>query len=207
MKINPDEHVFIAGRTGTGKTYLARKYLAGVENVWVLDTKGLITWPEVPKSELTVVSSIAEIRNVKTPKLIFKPNPFELEFEVYDSFFQFAYSRDNLAVWVDEVMSVSPNPARIPFWAKAILTRGRERNVSMWSLTQRPSGISQMFMSEATHFFVFDLNLPQDRSKLAEITGAGELLRLPGREARGRHNFWYYRTGQDKAVLARLKAG
>ena len=39
-KIKSSEHVFIAGRTGSGKTFLAETYLASFPNVIVLDTKG-----------------------------------------------------------------------------------------------------------------------------------------------------------------------
>ena len=39
-KIIPaNEHVFIAGRTGSGKTFMARKYLANYTNVVAIDTK------------------------------------------------------------------------------------------------------------------------------------------------------------------------
>jgi len=40
MHIGIDEHVAIFGMTGTGKTYLARRLLAVVPRVIVLDPKG-----------------------------------------------------------------------------------------------------------------------------------------------------------------------
>lgn len=197
--IRPNEHVFVAGRTGSGKTFLARKYLAGFRHVAVLDTKGTLEWPEVPPEELTVVTRLSDLNAVETPKIIYRPVWEEMTEEFYDAFFSWAYRRRNTVVWVDEVMSVAPNPHRIPEHAKAILTRGRELNVAMWALTQRPSGIPQVFMSEATHFFVFDLNLPQDREKLVEVTGAPELYQKPGK-----YIFWYYHVAGEKAIRARL---
>ena len=37
--IPPNKHVFVAGMTGTGKSYLAERYLTGYEYVVKLDTK------------------------------------------------------------------------------------------------------------------------------------------------------------------------
>lgn len=201
--IKPSEHVFIAGRTGSGKTFLARKYLNRYKNVVALDTKGTLVWPEVPEEELTLVTRLADLGGVKTPKIIYRPDWQEIELEFYNEFFRWCYMRGNTIVWIDEAMSVCPNPMRIPDYYKAILTRGRELQVAAWSLTQRPSGIPQVIMSEATHFFVFDLNMPQDRAKLAEVTGAEELLEKPSTKY-GDYSFWYYNVNRDRAVPARL---
>lgn len=211
-----NEHVFIPGRTGSGKTYLARKYLANYKNVVALDTKGLLSWPEIPgtvwtgpekenlknngKNEnLTIVTKLSEIDTVETPKIIYRPPWEELKDEYYNEFFKWIYLRRNTIVWVDEVMSICPSPYKIPEYYKAILTRGRQRNTAVWSLTQRPSGIPQITMSESTHFFCFDLNLPQDREKLVEVTGARELLQKPGK-----YLFWYYHVAHDEAYKAKL---
>lgn len=198
--IKSDEHVFIAGKTGSGKTYLARKYLAGYENVFVLDTKGTLEWPEVPRDELTIITHISELNKVETPKCIYKPAIEELEPEFYDQFFRFIYERGHTILWVDEIMSVSPNAQKIPFYLKAALTRGRELGVAVWSLTQRPSGINLLPISEASHIISFDLNLPQDRKRMAEVSGAPEFLKKPGE-----YKFWYYNVQGEHAVLARLK--
>lgn len=197
--IKPNEHVAVVGRTGSGKTWLARKYLAGYRNVVVLDTKGTFEWPEVPEEERTLVRRLADLETVQTPKIIYRPDFEELEEEYYNAFFRWSYLRRNTIVLIDEAMSVAPNPFRIPDYYKAILTRGRELDVAAWSLTQRPSGIPGVILSESTHFFVYDLNLSSDRDKMVTITGMEELSRRPGK-----YRFWYYKMGEDQAILARL---
>lgn len=199
VTIKTSEHVFVAGRTGSGKTFLARKYLCQYPHVVVLDTKGMTDWPEVPRSELTLVTKLEQLGDVDTPKIIYRPGWDEMTDEYYNEFFRWVYRRKNTIVWVDEAMSVTPNPHKIPDYYKAILTRGRERNTAVWSLTQRPSGIAQIIMSEATHFFIFDLNLPQDREKIVDVTGATEIYQKPGK-----YKFWYYNVAREKAILAQL---
>lgn len=197
--IKPSEHVFIAGKTGTGKTWLARKYLARYKHVVCLDTKGTTVWPEV---DFALVESLAELGGVDKPKIIYRPNVNEMTEEFYDAFFKWVYFRRNTIVWIDEVMSIG-SPHKMPFYLKACLTRGRELNIGVWSLTQRPSGIPTLTMSEATHFIVFDLNMPQDREKIASITGTPEFLEKPSVKY-GKYSFWYYHAEKDNAVPARL---
>lgn len=200
------EHVFIAGKTGTGKTYLARKYLAGYPRVYVLDTKGLIKWEEVGRREVKVIKRLSELTIAarRYEKIIYRPNFQEMENEYYNEFFKFCYMRKRCAVWVDEVMSVG-TVTKFPEYYKAILTRGREHLVSAWSLTQRPTSIPVLSMSEATHFFVFDLNMPQDREKLAEVSGMPLLRERPTRSGFGKYSFWYYHVEADQAVAGILK--
>lgn len=214
-EIKTTEHVFVAGRTGSGKTFLAQKYLVGYDHVAVLDTKGMLTWPEVPGTkwgkgdqshvlidggkELTIVDRITDLNFLETPKVIYRPRWEELTPEYYNEFFKWCYKRRNTVVWIDEVMSVA-TATSYPEFLKAILTRGRQLHVACWALTQRPSGIPIIVMSEATHLFVFDLNMPVDREKMAFVTGDPTLLNKPGFR-----NFWYFNAAtSEKATLARL---
>lgn len=207
--IKPSEHVFIAGATGTGKTYLARKYLAQYEYVVAIDTKGMLQWPEVPKDEKIVVTKLTDLDKAgeKYSKIIYRPRFEELNFEYYNSFFRWVYERKNTICWVDEVMSICPNPHKIPDYYKAILTRGRERKTAAWSLTQRPSGIPAVIMSESTHLFIFRLNLPADRDKLSYITGSEKLEErpdlLPG-GGKDKYAFWYWQPENDEPIRAKL---
>lgn len=200
--IKPDEHVFIAGQTGTGKTQLGKKYLAGYENVVALDTKGTLTWPEVPSKDLALVTTINELDKVPQKKIIYRPSFEELTLEVYDQFFKWCYYRGNTIVWVDELMGVCPSPFKMPDYYKAILTRGRELYVSVWSMTQRPSGIPALAMSESSHIFTFLLNMPQDREKIAQASGCREFLIPPGKKRD--YVFWYYNFDMDRPVRAKL---
>lgn len=199
IEIKPGEHVFIGGRTGSGKTYLARKYLAGFNHVVCLDTKGTLEWPEIPEKELAITDNLFELQNIRKEKIIYKPRFEEMNFEFYNEFFRWCYLRGNTTVWIDEVMAVCPTPYKMPEYYQAILTRGRELNVSAWSLSQRPSGIPVLTMSESTHFFVFDLNMPQDREKMYSITGAANMLKKPGT-----YQFWYYNIYSEDAYRAKL---
>jgi len=201
----PNEHVFLAGKTGTGKTYFAKKYLSAYENVLVLDTKGLITWDEVPDIEQTTVSRLDDIYNVKTPKIIYRPVWEQMDEEHYNEFFKFAYQRGETIVWIDEVMSIATN-TRIPEFYKACLTRGREMGIGVWSLTQRPATIPILTMSESKHFIVFDLNMPQDRERIMMITGQPEFMKRPSKEG-DKFCFWYYDVEKEGIGLGRLEGG
>ncbi|MNW22329.1 hypothetical protein D3C71_2237420 [compost metagenome] len=59
-----------------------------------------------------------------------------------------------------------------------------------------------MIVSQATHFFVFNLALPADRKKMVDVSGASEFFDRPGG-----HDFWYWSDGMENAVKARLIIG
>lgn len=201
--VKQSEHVFIAGKTGTGKTYLVRKYLQNVKRVAVLDTKGLLIWPEVDEKEITTVTSLAGLNSLSTSKVIYRPTFEEMDEEFYDRFFKWCYRQGNLTVWVDEVMSVATSHL-MPEYYKAILTRGREHNVSVWSLTQRPTGIPILSMSEATHYFIFDLNMPQDRDRIVQISGQPEFALKPSIYF-DKYTCWYHNVENDGVVPLKIK--
>ena len=64
---------------------------------------------------------------------------------------------------------------------------------------QRPVDIPAIILANSTHFFIFDLNLPQDREKIAKATGRPEFMTKPN----GYH-FWYYKNGLNRPVRAKL---
>jgi hypothetical protein len=202
--IKSDEHVFIAGGTGSGKTYLAEQYMNGFSNVIVLDTKGFFSW-ESSEEDIPVFTSLEDIMKFGEGKAIYRPNFEELTQEFYNSFLEWIYKRGNTVVVIDELMEVAPSPSTYPPYLKGILTRGRQKNVSCWCLTQRPKDIPIIAMSEATHFFIFRLNFPDDRERIAKIVGFDEVLDPPGNFAQ--YRFWYFNAKKTerpvKAVLGK----
>jgi len=55
---------------------------------------------------------------------------------------------------------------------------GRSLTVGVTICSQRPMGLHNDVIAESEHVFIFDLQLPGDREKLAGIVGEGALVRV-----------------------------
>ena len=173
-----DEHIFIAGRTGTGKTFLVHALaseIADMASIFVHDTKGTSTFDNYTIFEK--LSDLKKARETKEPGIfVYRPRFEELELDYYDEFYKWIYNRKDCVVIIDEAMQVCESPKRYPQYLKGILTRGREYNIAAWVCTQRPKTLPLFLLSEASKFFVFELNLKEDRQRLVEITGREEFM-------------------------------
>ena len=201
--IDRSEHVFIAGSTGTGKTVLAKAYLSKYQNVMILDTKGTFYFePFLTSDDYVIVDDIQRLESMSKnfDKIVYRPKLNQLTEYYYDEFFKWCYLRGNTIVCVDEAMQVSISPQKIPYYYKGILTRGRELKTSVWSLTQRPSGLSQLILTESTHYFIFRLNHILDRDKISKISGQGDFKNIVSG-----HKFRYWRADKQYTVLGELK--
>jgi len=195
-EIKDSHHVFIAGTTGSGKTFLAKTYLAGSDKpVFVLDTKRTFEWEQIPDKQLIICNRLEQIPNATAnyKYIIYRPEFDEQTQEFFNSFFKYCFQLRNCTVYVDEAMQVCPNPYKMPEYYKAILTQGRELNVNVWSASQRPSNIPVLIMSESAHWFIFRLNAPADRKKLIDYTGYDEFD-----EILPQYVFLYYDTNSIK---------
>lgn len=214
--IGQDEHVFIPGMTGSGKSVLAEIYLAGAAfpHVVMLDTKGQVyerrkkkqpLWRGlVEGTDFVVVERLADLNRVRTPKMIYAPVWEEQTPEHYNSLMQWVYRRENTTLWIDELMEVAPGPTRYPDYLKALYTRGRSKNVGVWACTQRSLDIPTIVLSNSSHYFVFNMNQPQDRKRLADVTGIQEFHDKPGDIARDKFAFWYFKNGSLNAEIGKL---
>jgi hypothetical protein len=131
-------------------------------------------------------------------KFIYRPVLDELNKEYYEVFFKWIYFRRNTIVLIDELMSFT-TPTYCPEYLKGIYTRGRELNVTAWACTQRPKNIPLICMSEATHFFIFRLNIEDDRKRLVEVAGCKEFMELLPK-----HVYWYYNINLDYPIKSKL---
>jgi hypothetical protein len=184
---------------GSGKTYLTQVYAAGMDNVIVLDTKGTFKWDLIP--DAPIFTHLKDLMQFGIGKAVYRPCWQELNAEYYNAFFKWCYLRKNTRVIVDEAMQVCPGPNVIPEYYKAILTRGRELKVTVWSCTQRPKTIPTVIMSEAYHFFIFMLNMKADRERINEVIGQEEIINF----VPDQYDFWYYNIKMKRPQLARLK--
>lgn len=210
MRIESSEHVLICGKTGTGKSVVAEVYLAGDDSVVKLDTKGEYyerkkkgqpPWRGLIEGrDYTVVFKLEDLDKAPTGKIIYVPNPDEMNEQYYDALMKWVYQREDTRLWIDELMEVCPSYMKYPFHLKALYTRGRSKEATIWACTQRPNDIPAVVFGMSTHFFIFNMNLPQDREKLVKGTGMVEFYEQPEG-----HEFWYWKDGMDEPKLAELK--
>jgi hypothetical protein len=161
--------------TGCGKTTLARRILQLHPFVVVYDIKGMMKPAEWPG--FTFVKEFDKLINLdakKHPKTVYQPIfeevPDENNRDYAERFFKWIYLRKNTTLFVDEVYGCTVRDW-IPYFYKAILTRGRERGITVLQASQRPAMIPQFILSESENFYVFRLQLPQDKKKIAETKG------------------------------------
>jgi energy-coupling factor transporter ATP-binding protein EcfA2 len=190
--IKSSDRVFIAGKTGSGKTFLARHLTRKLPRLVVLDGKGSLSdWNLIPWDGNTRRALIAgePVRSRVTAPLKGDVKEF------WETVLGLCYFAGDLTIYIDEVYAITPpntNPGP-NLWA--CYTRGREFGVGVWSSTQRPVWIPLISMSEAEHYFCFRLNLGEDRKRLSAFMGEPVLTPIPDE-----HGFYYSRAEWDKPI-------
>jgi hypothetical protein len=175
IKMGENDRGVLIGKTGGGKTTLA-KFLVEDENKpysvsW--NPKGsekVLEWDQKHVSSLTEMyneeSKPENTRLVYTPSALMARN-MENQYE----FFYWIYERRNTRLYIDEATEIQYNGLKPPDYLTACLNRGRERGVSTLTATQRPAGVPMNILSESEHYYVFKLNLHQDRQRVEQICG------------------------------------
>lgn len=215
----PFDRTFLAGKTGSGKTFAARRLLDWVcvddtdtarkfyphnkpgdlvPRAYIIgyDAKGLIRWPGYTRVQ-TFDDLLRKADDPKKhPKIMYAPKAAELRNpDLHELFFRLCYQRGNTTVYVDEWYALCKGEI-YPDSAHAILTRGREMNVPLIGCSQRPKNVPQPIMSEADVVYCFQLKMPQDRKKMAEMIPVDEWDLTPSHLPK--YHYYFYRDGDDE---------
>jgi len=200
LAIGRDDRATLIGATGTGKTTLARFLIEDKYKRYsvVYDNKPSDTiagWNDTQN----VYCDFDLLQEADEERLIYTPPVYEtLDAALQDRFFEWIYQRRYTRLYIDEASALrgGTNPS---YHLQACICRGRERGISTITGTQRPARVPLILMSESEHFFVFRLNMINDRQRVTEMTGisVAEQIDLT------RYEFFYYNAviGQRSGKL------
>jgi hypothetical protein len=195
-----DERMTIVGCSGSGKSTLGVRLLDAFEYVVAIDPIGFLgsakSGAMAGKKQLDgykLVSSPEELARYGAyhKRLQYRPKPEYQNWEAYDVVYHWLFERQNTMIYTDEAYRVMKG-MRCPPWMDACVTAGRQRNVGMITVTQRPTHVDQRLFSEANHLVCFRLRRRVDRERLAETMG--DLV--VSHPAKG-HDFYYMKDTDE----------
>lgn len=195
-----DERAFVCGRTGTGKSYLARRWVRGWRSGIAVDHKhNGIPAAELPGWEVALgFRQALEAWGPAHPRLIVRPIWGDLEHGgLYDELAERVLMAGWSGWYDDEVANVA-TVGRIHRGLERLYGEGRARACPVVVATQRPIGVHNKLLSEADHIIAFRLQLAGDREKLASF--AGEELLDPGR-LQVPHSFAHFHAGSGELTF------
>lgn len=189
IHLKNDQRVIILGTTGSGKTVLAKHFLARLNRVVVIDPKH-----EFRLDGFTIRKTLPLFGS--RWRMIYRPRGNDDDARMV-ALFRDLFRLKNATIYVDELASLTERYPHATAELADIARTGREKRVTVWAATQRPRFIPRVFLSEAENSFVFSLRLPDDRAYVAKFTDA-----LVENEIE-RFAFWYYHPMNDDIALMR----
>lgn len=207
IQLKPDERWYFVGKTGSGKTTLAKHFLTFkakkkpvvivADDLWLGRGKDKLTW------------STSGLGTIARPRLVRRFNPkFRVQCIEPDSpgwedanllaMFAAVLKHGNITVYIDELFGVVDQHHN-PIEFKELWSKGRKYGVEAWGGSQRPSELPDLVMSQAENWAVFRVINPKDLNKVADMTGSPQVRRNRLKP------FWWYYWSQthDEAQLMR----
>jgi hypothetical protein len=218
---------FVAGRSGAGKSYLARRLLTtyGIGknhpkefrgNLVVIDPNGTFDYPAEDVYE--TVESIQ--LNPKVRSIRYVPRGDQLSANTWNALWKKLFNYPHpLMTYVDETRAMEPMFGTKRFeegnYLAFYLTRGRALFKGAILGAQRPVTIPRDIIGQAEWFYIFDLPVEDDRATIAgtigefgrtgkEVNGAEGLAKIRDRKALGRFEFWFLGPDLEMPVKAQI---
>ncbi len=187
IALQPGKRAALIGQTGTGKSTLARFLVKDFPHVHAFDEKGELIkkdrWDKMGFVQANNIDEYKELAERHTedangkisftfPRVVYVPAVDELEqLDIYNEFFRLIYDGGNRLFYVDEAYAIVPHGKKMPSYFRAVLTRGRSRDVTGLVATQRPVDVPNIVFSESERKYIFRLVMEGDRKKVESFTG------------------------------------
>lgn len=187
--IQSSNRVFICGKTGSGKTTLARELCKGLNRLVVLDSKATLTdWGLDDWGDKRYRRKFAKRGGRLRALAPIHEDPLEYWIEVLS----WIWEQGNITCYIDELFAVVPPRSNPPHILNSLYTRGREFGIGMWASTQRPASVPLMTISESEFYLMFRLSLGDDRKRMAEFMTDAVLEPI-----KDVHGFYFMRAQDD----------
>lgn len=205
LKLRNDQRGAIIGRTGTGKSFLAKRLLPRSGNLAIIDPKR-----EFDFDTCVVYNAVDKIIKAKSKRFIYRPDPDRLtDLTEYDKLYKYCYEMGNITVYTDDMVGIMDRQ-RFPHFLQVCYQMGRSKKVSMLSAFQRPAWLPMFLMSEANKFYVFSLNQKADIKKVNDMVNGYNPERFKSAKtvADKLHTFFYFSDRETaSAIPLRLEVG
>ncbi len=189
IRINNDERVMFVGKTGYGKTVLAKHFLTRMNRVLVIDPKHTFKLDGYRRAKSLPIYG-------KDFHIVYRPRRDDDE-HLGDLVYRLNKMRD-VTIYCDELSTTADMFPYTTSMLADVARTGRERHVSLWNAVQRPRWTPRVFFTEAEVFFLFNLRSGEDRGYMAQFVGPEVIDQIE------KFNFWYDRPEMKRPGLMRL---
>lgn len=189
---NEGDRAFVGGPTGSGKSLVGKWLVRRIETApaIIYDTKREPEFLTLPKARLvTEWDRIDEaIEDGVTEYVIFRPdryiatNPAKLDEFLMEHLERFP----RIGAVLDEGYRFHNNGRAGP-GLTSLMTEGRSNGITAIVMSQRPAWISLFVLTEAQHFYLFDLAHDDDKKRIGKVIPGYEDLPDPPE-----FHFYYY---------------
>lgn len=203
IDLRGSERWLFVGKTGSGKSYLAKGLLREMSRrgwpVVIVDPSAF--WmgknPKWDKGE----------GSIERPKLVTRFDP-RARVQLYvpsipgwadpglDALMAGCMKRGKLVLYFDETNGLVSASQFSPWFAR-VVTQGRKHELAVWAATQRPTRVPEILLSQAENWAIFRVITPQDRKKIAEYTGS----KITAQQRLEPFYWFYWNQQNDDATL------
>jgi len=209
ISLRVDERWAYVGKTGSGKSYLARYNLKKIAAkgwpIVIVDSPDHFWLKEKDTKDFarrgpgTIdIPYLTDGRLLDKQVQIYQPESPGYADDDLLSLLEHIYDKRNMLVYFDELYGIVDANHQPDIFLR-LWAQGRKINVGAWCATQRPARIPEIVLSQAENMAIFRMTNINDRKRMAEYTSTPDIQRKALTQ-----RYWYY-WNQESDVATLMK--